>query len=190
MSYRQGHVLRRLRQDMHGNLEIARDLERPGWIWIQEQREALNVPARWARREALTLTFGIRRVEATLPMEIMLLGMDFMLRGVEVPPEVVEILAILRNRTKVRQKVIAWSLAARKRGLEFLLLPLHEYVTRCAKEDIKIYESLGLKPLFRIEITSCYLVRPRLRSSELARMRALRKKTRRRSCVGTGCAQQ
>ncbi|ADM88601.1 VP6(dBP) [Great Island virus] len=190
MSYRQEHVLRRLRQDRHGNLETARDLERPGWRWIQEQREALNVPARRARAEALTLTFGIRRVEATLPREILHLGMDFMLRGMDVPSEVVEILAILRNRAKVRREVIAWSLAARKRGLEFLLLPLHEYVTHCAKEDIRIYESSGLKSLFRIEIASCYLARPRLRSSELVRMRMLRRKTRRRSCVGTRCVQQ
>ncbi|BAT21352.1 hypothetical protein [Muko virus] len=183
-------ILLRLATDRSGNLEFVRQLDRPGLIWIQEQREALNLQGRRRRVMVLDLTFTIRRVEATLPREIVSTGAELLTQRPDLPLEVVETVARLRNRWRIQRAVILWHAKAKRMALgEFLCQP-RDYARLCAAEDIQIPKCMGLTPFLRIEIASYCLVPRRLKNSEYVRMRELRRKMRNRDSEGRRCAIQ
>nr|AYM94279.1 VP6a [Kemerovo virus] len=183
-------ILQRITNDRNGNLEFVRQLDRPGQRWIEEQREMLNVRGKNRRRMVLELTFAIRRVEATLPQEILATGAELLVQSGTVPNEAVEVIARLRNRWKIQHTVMIWHAKVKRAGLGEFLLPPRDYARLCAAEDMQIYRSMGLIAFFRIEIASYRLLPRRLRNSDYARMRELRRKTRNLDSEGRRCVVQ
>nr|AYM94226.1 VP6a [Kemerovo virus] len=183
-------ILQRITNDRNGNLEFVRQLDRPGQQWIEEQREMLNVRGKNRRRMVLELTFAIRRVEATLPQEILATGAELLVQSKTVPSETVEVVARLRNRWKIQHTVMIWHAKVKRAGLGEFLLPPRDYARLCAAEDMQIYRSMGLIAFFRIEIASCRLPPRRLKSSDYVRMRELRRKMRSLDSEGRRCVVQ